>query len=243
MFQLPFLLWQNYFNPRSLRKASTLLKSIIKNFMKISIHEAYARLRRYAHCTFLELFQISIHEAYARLRLFEWENLPETCDISIHEAYARLRLLSGCSIDNFSLFQSTKPTQGFDTDPFQTSAYQNNISIHEAYARLRPLTHITGRLELHFNPRSLRKASTANEHNYHSLCALPIVQYYHIRKRSSIHIPLFHPFVVKYTHLIRCESPWEIMFTCGSHRRFLPLYCKSFIFYIPASLSPCCKKK
>ena len=62
--------------------------------------------------------------------------MVRTSKISIREAYARLRLGGDKSCLAGFLFQSTKPTQGFD-QPYLTRYSNMLISIHEAYARLR----------------------------------------------------------------------------------------------------------
>ena len=59
--------------------------------------------------------------------------------ISIHEAYARLRRQSSLTRRRQKIFQSTKPTQGFDIWIARVGVLLL-ISIHEAYARLRQQT-------------------------------------------------------------------------------------------------------
>ena len=61
-------------------------------------------------------------------------------EISIHEAYARLRPAVRSLFQDWMIFQSTKPTQGFDGKPHSVQGDGRRISIHEAYARLRQQT-------------------------------------------------------------------------------------------------------
>ena len=106
-------------------------------FPEISIHEAYARLRRIMLCIGSQLSCISIHEAYARLRHSVVTSINGATEISIHEAYARLRPAVRSLFQDWMIFQSTKPTQGFDGKPHSVQGDGRRISIHEAYARLR----------------------------------------------------------------------------------------------------------